>query len=86
MPSLALMYDRAGKPYKILASSMKWSNEQPQAVNGDKNVLNYTGIFVANVQNGSSHVGQFDNANANAFRVSESRKYYDTTKLKRKGR
>ena len=42
--------------------------------------------WIVNVQNENSHTIQFDNTNAAAFSVAESRKYYDTTELKRQGR
>jgi hypothetical protein len=42
--------------------------------------------MVVNVQNDNSHTGQFDNPNAKTFPIAQSRKYYDTTKLKSQGR
>ncbi len=86
MPLYSIMYDRAGKPYRMIASVFKWSEDSPVAENKGRNTLNYSHIMVANVQNGNSHVGQFDNANAFPFTVDESRKYYDTTRLKTLGR
>ena len=86
MPLYALMYDRAGKPYRIINSIFKWSEDSPSPANKDKFVNNYTEILIVNVQNENSHTIQFDNANAGDFTVAESQKYYDTTKLKRQGR
>ncbi len=86
MPLYAIMYDRAGKPYRIIASVFKWSEDSPVAENKGRNSLNYSDIMIVNVQNGNSHTGQFDNANAFPFTVDESRKYYDTTRLKTLGR
>jgi hypothetical protein len=86
MPLYSIMYDRAGKPYRIIASVFKWSEDSPVAENRGRNALNYSDIMVVNVQNGNSHTGQFDNANAFPFTVDESRKYYDTTRLKTLGR
>lgn len=86
MPLYSIMYDRAGKPYRIINSVFKWSEDTPIAANKGKQVLNYADIMIVNVQNENSHAGQFDNANAVKFSVAESKKYYDTTKLKRLGR
>jgi hypothetical protein len=86
MPLYAIMYDRAGKPYRIINSIFKWSEDTPIPANKGKQVLNYADIMIVNVQNENSHAGQFDNANAVAFSIAESKKYYDTTKLKKQGR
>ncbi|MDJ0851751.1 MAG: DUF1329 domain-containing protein [Myxococcota bacterium] len=86
MPLYSMMYDRAGKPYRIINSIFKWSEDTPIRANKGKQVLNYSHIMVVNVQNDNSHAGQFDNANAVTFSVADSKKYYDTTKLKRRGR
>jgi hypothetical protein len=86
MPIYGIMYDRAGKPFKIITSTFKWSEDTPIASNKGRRVLNYTHIMVVNVQNENSHVGQFDNANARKFTIAESRTYYDTTRLKTLGR
>jgi hypothetical protein len=86
MPLYAIMYDRAGKPYRIINSIFKWSEDTPIAANAGKQVLNYAHIMIVNVQNENSHAGQFDNANAVVFSIADSRKYYDVTRLKREGR
>ncbi len=86
MPLYSLMYDRAGKPYRIINSIFKWSEDTNSPANEGKFVNNYAHILIVNVQNDNSHTIQFDNANAGEFSVAESRKYYDTTKLKRQGR
>lgn len=87
MPLYAIMYDRAGKPYKTIHSVFKYSEDNLyNSGNEDKHTLNYAHIMVVNVQNDTSHVGQFDNCNAHAFSIADSKKYYDTTKLKRRGR
>jgi hypothetical protein len=86
MPLYALMYDRAGKPYRIINSIFKWSEDSKSPANSGKFVNNYAHILIVNVQNENSHTIQFDNTNAGEFTVAESRKYYDTTKLKRQGR
>ena len=86
MPLYAIMYDRAGKPYRIITSVFKWSEDSPVTENKGRQTLNYSDIMIVNVQNGNSHAGQFDNANAFPFTVDESRKYYDTTRLKTLGR
>ena len=86
MPLYSIMYDRAGKPYRIITSVFKWSEDSPVAENKGRNTLNYSDIMIVNVQNNNSHTGQFDNANAFPFTIDESRKYYDTTRLKTLGR
>jgi hypothetical protein len=86
MPLYSIMYDRAGKPYRIIASVFRWSEDSAVPENKGRNALNYSDIMVVNVQNGNSHTGQFDNANAFPFTVDESQKYYDTTRLKTLGR
>jgi hypothetical protein len=86
MPFYSMAYDRAGKPYRIIASVFKWSEDSPVPENKGRNVANYSMIMVVNVQNTNSHTGQFDNANAMEFDIAASRKYYDTTRLKTLGR
>jgi len=86
MPLYSIMYDRAGKPYRIIASVFKWSEDSPVPENKGRQSANYSDIMVVNVQNGNSHTGQFDNANSMEFDASVSRKYYDTTRLKTLGR
>jgi hypothetical protein len=86
MPFYSMMYDRAGKPYRIIASIFKWSEDSPVPQNKGRKSANYSQIMVVNVQNGNSHSGQFDNANAMEFDAGASRKYYDTTRLKTLGR
>jgi len=86
MPLYSIMYDRAGKPYRIINIIFKWSEDSASPSNKGKFVNNGAHILIVNVQNDNSHAIQFDNTNAGEFTVSESKKYYDTTKLKRRGR
>jgi len=86
MPLYALMYDRGGKPFKTINSIFVWSETSGIEGNQGKNVPNYAHILVANVQNNNSNGSMFDTANAVGFSVDESRKYYDTTRLKTLGR
>ncbi len=86
MPFYSIMYDRAGKPYRIIGSVFKWSEDSPVPENKGRRAANYSHIMVVNVQNGNSHTGQFDNANAMEFDAGASRRYYDTTRLKTLGR
>ena len=86
MPLYSIMYDRAGKPYRIISVIGKWSEDSKSPANKGKFVINGAHILIVNVQNKNSHAIQFDNTNAGEFTVSESKKYYDTTKLKRRGR
>jgi len=85
-PVYAMMFDRSGKPYKILNHVFRWSESaaSPTSQGARVPILSYT--LLANVQNGISHVGQFDNSNAHGFGVAESRSYYDFTRLKNLGR
>jgi hypothetical protein len=85
-PLYALAYDRAGNPFRIITTTYKWSENSAIPANKGQNVLNVAHIMVVNVQNGNSHVGQFDNSNARVFAVEASRQYYDTSRLKKQGR
>jgi len=42
-------------------------------------------VMIVNLQSTNSNLGQFDGANAMEFSVAESKRYYDTTKLKVEG-
>ena len=81
-----MAWDRAGMDYKVLGGITTWSENSGLEANRGRYTMNYTLFGLANVQNANSHTGQFDNANAFGFDVGESRKYYDTTRLKRRGR
>ncbi len=85
-PGLAVVYDRAGKPYKLIGGVGKWSESTGQPENQGRFVLLGTSVMIVNVQSGASNLGQFDGMNAMEFAIGESRKYYDTTKLKTAGR
>jgi Protein of unknown function (DUF1329) len=85
-PGLAVAYDRAGKVYKLIGGVGRWSESSGLAENKGRDVLLGASVMIVNVQNGNSNLGQFDGMNAMEFDVSESRKYYDTTKLKTAGR
>jgi hypothetical protein len=81
-PGLAIAYDRAGKPYKLIAGVGKWSESTDLAENQGRRVLLGTSVMIVNVQSGASNLGQFDGMNAMEFGIGESLKYYDTTRLK----
>ncbi len=85
-PGLAVAYDRAGKPFKLIGGVGRWSESTGQPENKGRNVLLGTSVMIVNIQSGNSNLGQFDGMNAMEFGVAESRKYYDTTKLKTAGR
>ncbi len=85
-PGLAVVYDRAGKPYKLIGGVGKWSEATGLAENQGRFVLLGTSVMIVNVQSGASNLGQFDGMNAMEFDVAASKKYYDTTKLKTAGR
>ena len=85
-PGLAVAYDRAGKVYKLIGGVGRWSESSGIPENKGRDVLLGTSVMIVNVQSGNSNLGQFDGMNAMEFDVSESRKYYDTTKLKTAGR
>ena len=42
--------------------------------------------MIVNVQSGASNMGQFDTMNILNFSIKDSRRYYDTSRLKRRGR
>ncbi len=85
MPLYAIMYDRAGQPYKTIDVVGKWSEDSDIQGNQGKRVVNGAAIMIANLQNNNSNNGQFDTGNAASFSLAESRRYYDTTRLKTEG-
>ena len=85
-PLYSAAFDRAGEPFRIATITLGYSEDSVIAENKGQNVLNILGAQIVNVQNGNSHVGSFWNANARKFDVATSRKYYDTTRLKKEGR
>ncbi len=85
-PGLAVAYDRGGKPFKLIGGVGKWSESTGIAENEGRFVLLGTSVMIVNVQTGASNLGQFDGMNAMEFGISESKKYYDTTRLKTAGR
>jgi len=85
-PGLAVVYDRAGKVYKLIGGVGKWSESTGLPENKGRFVLLGTSVMIVNVQSGASNLGQFDGMNAMEFGIAESKKYYDTTKLKTAGR
>jgi hypothetical protein len=85
-PGLAVTYDRAGQVYKLIGGVGQWSESSAVPENRGRQVLLGTGVMIVNVQSGASNLGQFDGMNAMSFPIDESRKYYDTTRLKTQGR
>ncbi|MEX2207852.1 MAG: DUF1329 domain-containing protein [Myxococcota bacterium] len=85
-PGLAVAYDRAGAPFKLIGGVGKWSESTGIPENEGRFVLLGTSVMIVNVQSGASNLGQFDGMNAMEFGVAESKKYYDTTRLKTAGR
>jgi hypothetical protein len=85
-PLYAIAYDRAGRPYKILAHVAIWSEDSPNPVNHGRRAVMGGSIVIVNLQNLNSHVAQFFTNNVNPFSAEESRRYYDTTRLKKRGR
>jgi hypothetical protein len=85
-PGLAVAYDRAGAPFKLIGGIGRWSESTGLPENQGRYVLLGNAVMIVNVQNGNSNLGQFDGMNAMEFDVTESRRYYDTTKLKAAGR
>jgi hypothetical protein len=82
----AITYDRAGEPYKILATVHGWSEDSSHPSNQGRNVPLERAITIVNLQSLNSHVAQFFSGNVHTFSVDDSLRYYDTTKLKRRGR
>ena len=85
-PGLAVAYDRAGEPYRLITSVGRWSESSPLAVNHGWRVLLGAAVMIVNLQNQASNLGQFDTSNVMRFGVEESLDYYDVTRLKRAGR
>ena len=85
-PLYAIAYDRAGSPYKIINVIMQWSEDSPVDGNRGMQVLNHIAFTIANLQNNNSNVIQAGTANSRAFPVAETKRYYDTTRLKTEGR
>jgi uncharacterized protein DUF1329 len=85
-PGLAVAYDRAGKPFKLIGGVGRWSETSGIPENKGRQVMLGSSVMIVNVQSGNSNLGQFDGMNAMEFDINESRKYYDTTKLKTQGR
>jgi hypothetical protein len=86
MPLYALMYDRAGEPYRIISSIFRWTEDSEVLEAHGYQVNTYAHILIANVQNGTSHTIQFDNCSVSNFSAERSGDYYDMTRLKKKGR
>ena len=84
-PGLAAAYDRAGQVYKLIGGVGQWSETSGLPENVGRDVLLGKSVMIVNVQSGASNLGQFDGMNAMAFSISESKKYYDTTRLKTEG-
>ncbi|NNL84538.1 MAG: DUF1329 domain-containing protein [Myxococcales bacterium] len=85
-PGLAVAYDRAGAPYKLIGSVGVWSEDSPIPENHGRFTLLGSNVMIVNVQTTSSNMGQFDTMNILDFSIEESRRYYDTSRLKRRGR
>ncbi|HTO68618.1 MAG TPA: DUF1329 domain-containing protein [Casimicrobiaceae bacterium] len=84
-PGLAVAYDRGGKPFKLIGGVGRWSETSGITENKGHFVLLGSSVMIVNLQSGNSNLGQFDGMNAMEFSIAESRKYYDTTKLKTEG-
>jgi hypothetical protein len=84
-PGFAVAYDRGGKPFKLIGLVGRWSETSGIAENQGRDVLLGSAVMIVNLQSGASNLGQFDGANAMEFSIAESRRYYDTTKLKTEG-
>jgi len=85
-PGLAVTYDRGGQVYKLIGGVGQWSESSAVPENRGRQVLLGTGVMIVNVQSGASNLGQFDGMNAMSFPIADSKKYYDTTRLKTQGR
>jgi len=85
-PGLAVTYDRGGQVYKLIGGVGQWSESSAVPENRGRQVLLGTGVMIVNVQSGASNLGQFDGMNAMSFPIADSKKYYDTTRLKTLGR
>ena len=81
-PKYAFAYDRAGEPYKILVTVHQWSKNSPNPINRDIKAPIELVNTVVNLQNLNSHVIQMFNANMATFSAKDSKKYFDTSRLK----
>lgn len=82
----AIAYDRAGQPYKILFTVHGWSEDSVHPSNRGTQVPIERAITIVNLQTLNSHVAQFYSGNVHTFSAEDTLRYYDTTKLKRRGR
>lgn len=85
-PLYAITYDRAGNPYKIFAHVASWSEDTVNPGNQGKRVVLGHALTGVNVQNLNSHVTQFFTANLYPFTEEQTRRFFDTTRLKKRGR
>jgi hypothetical protein len=85
-PGLAVALDRAGRPYRMIASIGRWSESSDVEQNHGRQVMLGTAVMIVNLQSGASNLGQFDTMNVLDFTKKASRKYYDVTRLKRAAR
>jgi hypothetical protein len=85
-PKYAFVFDRAGEPYKILATVHQWSETSANPANQGVRAPIEVANTIVNLQNLNSHVIQMFNANVATFSAGDSLKYYDVTKLKRLAR
>jgi hypothetical protein len=86
IPKYAIAFDRAGNPYKIMATIHSWSEGLDNPVSHGAQVPVEVGNTIVNLQSNNSHVIQMYNGNVATFSVRDSRKYFDTTRLKKRGR
>jgi len=85
-PLYAMAYDRAGQPMRMIMSVRRWSEESEVPENRGQYVAADAAVLIANLQNGNSHVGSFWNGNVRQFDGDTTRRYYDTSRLKKEGR
>ncbi len=84
-PLFVIAYDRAGAPYKIISWALQWSEDSPVDGNKGLQVLNHVAFMIVNLQNNNSNTVQAGTANSGAFPITDTKRYYDTTRLKTQG-
>ncbi len=82
VPLMALSYDRAGKPFRMMWEVNDWSETNGIEGNLGKYVILIAAESVVNLQDGVSNLMQDFAANAKDFSPEETEKYFDVNRLK----
>jgi hypothetical protein len=85
-PLYSIAYDRAGNPYKVFAHVASWTEDTNNPGNAGKRVVVGRALLGVNLQSLNSHVTQFFTSNVIPFSAGDTERYFDITRLKRRGR